>query len=64
MKKKLEDGSISVFGWLKMKEMVADILTKEKSTNKDMDNIVENNKFGVVKRSLEVGRNVVIFDGI
>ena len=48
-KEKLQDGSISKFEWLEIKEIGADFLTKDKSRNRDMEEIVENNRLGAEK---------------
>ena len=45
MKEKLEDTSVESYSWLRTKEMIADILTKECKDNPDIHNILIENKF-------------------
>ena len=59
MKEKLEDGNIDKFGWLEMKEMISDVLTKEKFSNTDMEKVVGDNRLDAVKRSFDRERNML-----
>ena len=60
MKDKLTDYEIRSFRWLETKKMVADILTKEKMTNRDIDEIMYNNEYeGIGER-----KDRVVFNGV
>ena len=45
MKEKLEDTSVESYSWLRTKEMIADILTKECKDNPEIHKILLENKF-------------------
>ena len=49
MKEKLTDNSIDSFNWISTKKMVADILTKEKSNDKELEDIIKKNEFEVTE---------------
>ena len=56
MKEKLMDKSVKSFDWLETKKMVADVLTNENSSNKDLDGIMIENKFEGLFVCLKKGR--------
>ena len=64
MKEKLMDKSVKSFDWLETKKMVADVLTKENSSNKDLDGIMIENKFEGLFVCLKEGKNKVRYNGV
>ncbi len=64
MKEKLVDKSVKSFDWLETKKMVADVLTKENSSNKDLDGVMVENRFEGLFVCLKEGKNKVRYNGV
>ena len=64
MKEKVVDKSVKSFDWLETKKMVADVLTKENSSNKDLDGVMVENRFEGLFVCLKEGKNKVRYNGV